>query len=160
MGQQMRTGIVLFGAACALLFAHGVWGAKQETSRKGPVSAPGSTVHLQTVAEHGHSPHAARAPLGSIRDRRPAARFRPKVTGVEQWGLEVADSRGRTVAWFQGSGNPPLEITWDGTTIDGRRARSDLTYWCVLNATDKAGNRRSFIGDSFRIAPYVVDNKG
>jgi hypothetical protein len=87
------------------------------------------------------------------------ATFRPDVNGVETWGLEVADSRGKTVARFQGDGKPPKEITWDGTTIDGGAARSDLTYSYVLNATDKAGNKRSFVGDSFQIPPHLTENK-
>jgi len=104
------------------------------------------------------SPYAPRPWLDSMHDG-PVARFRPEVNGVEKWGLEVADSRGKTVARFQGSGKPPKEITWDGTTIDGGAARSDLTYSYVLNATDKAGNKRSFVGDSFQIPPHVAQNK-
>lgn len=104
------------------------------------------------------SPYAPRPWLDSMNDG-PVARFRPEVNGVEKWGLEVADSRGKTVARFQGNGKPPKEITWDGTTIDGGAARSDLTYSYVLNATDKAGNKRSFVGDSFQIPPHVAQNK-
>jgi len=104
------------------------------------------------------SPYAPRPWLDSMHDG-PVARFRPEVNGVEKWGLEVADSRGKTVARFQGNGKPPKEITWDGTTIDGGAARSDLTYSYVLNATDKAGNKRSFVGDSFQIPPHVAQNK-
>ena len=104
------------------------------------------------------SPYAPRPWLDSFRSG-PIATFRPEVKGVEKWGLEVADSRGKTVARFQGNGTPPKEITWDGTTIDGGAARSDLTYSYVLNATDKAGNKRSFVGDSFQIPPHATQNK-
>jgi hypothetical protein len=104
------------------------------------------------------SPYSPRPWLDSFRDG-PVARFRPEVNGVQKWGLEVADSRGKTVARFQGDGKPPKEITWDGATIDGGSARSDLTYSYVLNATDKAGNKRSFVGDSFQIPPHATENK-
>jgi hypothetical protein len=104
------------------------------------------------------SPYAPRPWLDSFHDG-PIATFRPEVNGVQKWGLEVADSRGKTVARFQGDGKPPKEITWDGTTIDGGAARSDLTYSYVLNATDKAGNKRSFVGDSFTIPPHATQNK-
>jgi hypothetical protein len=107
---------------------------------------------------HERSPYAPRPWLDSFRDG-PVARFRPELSGVEKWGLEVADSRGKTVARFQGTGKPPKEITWDGATIDGGSARSDLTYSYVLNAQDKAGNKRSFVGDSFTIPPHVAQNK-
>lgn len=104
------------------------------------------------------SPYAPRPWLDSFHNGA-VATFRPQVNGVEKWGLEVADSRGKTVARFQGDGKPPKEITWDGTTIDGKPARSDLTYSYVLSATDKAGNKRSFVGDSFQVPPHVVENK-
>lgn len=107
---------------------------------------------------HERSPYAPRPWLDSFRDG-PVARFRPELSGVEKWGLEVADSRGKTVARFQGSGKPPKEITWDGNTIDGKPARSDLTYSYVLNATDKAGNKRSFVGDAFTLPPHVTQSK-
>jgi hypothetical protein len=104
------------------------------------------------------SPYSPRPWLDSFRDG-PVATFRPEVNGVQKWGLEVADSRGKTVARFQGDGKPPKEITWDGATIDGGAARSDLTYSYVLNASDKAGNKRSFVGDSFQIPPHATENK-
>ena len=89
----------------------------------------------------------------------PVARFRPQVSGVERWSLEVADSRGGRVALFEGNGKPPTEIAWDGNTAEGGLARADLTYSYVLNAMDKAGNKRSFVGDSFQIPPHL-DEKG
>ncbi|HEU4366455.1 MAG TPA: hypothetical protein VFT13_13440 [Candidatus Krumholzibacteria bacterium] len=85
----------------------------------------------------------------------PVARFRPAVSGVEKWTLEVADSRGGRVARFDGSGKPPKEIAWDGTTTGGGLARADLTYSYVLNAMDKAGNKRSFVGEAFSIPPQL-----
>jgi hypothetical protein len=87
----------------------------------------------------------------------PVASFRPQVSGVERWSLEVADSRGGRVAAFEGKGKPPTEISWDGTTLDGTSARTDLTYSYVLNAMDKAGNKRSFVGESFQIPPYMEE---
>jgi hypothetical protein len=89
----------------------------------------------------------------------PVARFRPEVSGVERWSLEVADSRGKTVARFGAEGKPPKEIAWDGTTADGSPARADLTYSYVLNASDKAGNKRTFVGDSFKVPPRVIESK-
>ena len=104
------------------------------------------------------SPYAPRPWLDSFRDG-PVARFRPELSGVETWGMEIADSRGKTVARFQGDGKPPKEIAWDGMTTDGKTARSDLTYSYVLNAADKAGNKRSFVGDAFTLPPHVTESK-
>jgi len=109
------------------------------------------------VAER--TPYAPRPWLDQFRPG-PVARFQPTVSDVTKWSLEVADSRGKTVASFKGEGKPPKEITWDGTTTDGSTARADLTYSYVLNASDRAGNKRSFLGDSFKVPPRVVDGKG
>jgi hypothetical protein len=109
------------------------------------------------VAER--TPYAPRPWLDQFRPG-PVARFQPAVTDVTKWSLEVADSRGKTVASFKGEGKPPKEILWDGTTTDGSTARADLTYSYVLNASDRAGNKRSFLGDSFKIPARVVDGKG
>jgi hypothetical protein len=84
------------------------------------------------------------------------ARFRPSVEGVESWRLTVANSRGETVAAFDGKGKPPKEIAWDGTSTSGRPAPPGLTYSYVLEAYDKAGNKRNFVGDGFEIPPYLV----
>jgi hypothetical protein len=107
---------------------------------------------------HERSPYAPRPWLDSFKNG-PVARFRPEVSGVEKWAMEVADSRGKTVAKFGGNGKPPKEITWDGNTSDGTPARTDLTYSYVLNASDKAGNKRSFVGDAFTLPPHVAQSK-
>jgi hypothetical protein len=104
------------------------------------------------------TPYAPRPWLDAFHSG-PVARFHPEVSGVEKWSLEVADSRGKTVARFGGDGKPPKEIAWDGATTDGTPARADLTYSYVLNASDKAGNKRSFLGDSFKVPPRVVESK-
>jgi hypothetical protein len=104
------------------------------------------------------SPYAPCPWFDSFRDG-PVARFRPAVTDVARWSLEVADSRGKTVARFQGDGKPPKEIAWDGATIDGTPARADLTYSYVLNAMDKAGNKRSFVGEGFQLPPHTSSTK-
>ena len=86
-------------------------------------------------------------------------RFRPVLEGVERWRLDVADSRGQTVMSYEGKGKPPKEINWDGRTIDGTPAPPGLTYSYVLEAYDRAGNKRNFVGDGFQIPPYLVENE-
>lgn len=90
----------------------------------------------------------------------PVARFRPAVTGVESWRLLVVDSRGAEVAVFSGRGDPPKEIPWDGRTAAGELAEPGLTYSHVLEAQDRAGNRRRFVGEGFQIPPYRVQGGG
>ncbi|HET9233378.1 MAG TPA: hypothetical protein VFP10_04500 [Candidatus Eisenbacteria bacterium] len=87
------------------------------------------------------------------------ARFRPALSKVERWTLQVADSRGNTVAKFQGQGRVPEQIVWDGRTMGGDLALPGLTYSYVFEAYDEAGNKRNFLGDAFTVNPYIREEK-
>jgi len=87
------------------------------------------------------------------------ARFRPAVEGVDRWRLLVADSKGDTVASFEGKGKPPKEITWDGRSLDGSYAAPGLVYSYVLEAYDRAGNKRNFVGEGFELSAYRVEGE-
>ncbi|MEE9271273.1 MAG: hypothetical protein V3V49_13555 [Candidatus Krumholzibacteria bacterium] len=88
---------------------------------------------------------------------RGVARFRPVLEGVDRWRLNVANSQGETVARFEGKGKPPKEITWDGRSLDGKPAPPGLTYTYVLEAFDRAGNKRNFLGDGFELPSYRLN---
>ena len=88
------------------------------------------------------------------------AHFRPAVKDVERWKLIVADSRGQTVATFQGRGEPPKEIAWDGRNPSGAPVVPGLTYSYALEAYDKAGNKRNFVGQGFTVTSYRIDGPG
>ena len=85
------------------------------------------------------------------------ARFRPAVEGVDRWRLLVADSKGDTVASFEGKGKPPKEIAWDGRSLIGGFAAPGLVYSYVLEAYDRAGNKRNFVGEGFELPAYRVE---
>lgn len=85
------------------------------------------------------------------------ARFRPAVEGVDRWRLLVADSKGDTVASFDGKGKPPKEIVWDGRSLSGGFAAPGLVYSYVLEAYDRAGNKRNFVGEGFELPAYRVE---
>jgi len=85
------------------------------------------------------------------------ARFQPALEGVDRWRLLVADSKGDTVASFGGKGKPPKEIVWDGRSLDGSHVAPGLVYSYVLEAYDKAGNKRNFVGEGFELRSYRVD---
>lgn len=86
--------------------------------------------------------------------------FHPSVKGVDRWRLTIANSRGETVTSFGDDGKPPEEIGWNGLTLEGKPAAPGLTYSYVLEAFDKAGNKRSFVGEGFELPPYRLENKG
>lgn len=87
----------------------------------------------------------------------PVARFRPQVTDVASWTLTVTDSRGHTVASFDGTGRPPGELAWDGRGVEGSLALPGYTYSYVLDARDRAGNRRHFLGEGFDVPAYRTE---
>jgi hypothetical protein len=86
------------------------------------------------------------------------ARFRPEVKGVERWKLTIVDSKGQNVAAFEGTGEPPREISWDGRTTGGGLVTPGLTYSYVLEARDRAGNKRNFVGQGFKVSAYRIDS--
>ena len=103
------------------------------------------------------SPYVAHPWLGRFQTGA-VARFRPEVKGVERWTLTIVDSKGRTVATYEGKGQPPPEIAWDGRTSGGGMVVPGLTYSYVLEARDRAGNKRNFVGQGFKVAAYRLDS--
>lgn len=86
------------------------------------------------------------------------ARFRPDVQGVESWKLSIVNARGEAVTSFTGKGEPPKEIVWDGRSAKGTPVVPGLTYSYVLEARDKAGNKRNFVGQGFKVSAYRFDS--
>ncbi|MCK4538773.1 MAG: hypothetical protein KAV42_08255 [Candidatus Krumholzibacteria bacterium] len=83
-------------------------------------------------------------------------RFQPSLTGVERWKLIIADSRSGEVRSFDGKGNPPDRIGWDGLSEDGTPMPPGYTYSYVVEAWDRAGNKRNFVGKGFSLPAYRV----
>jgi hypothetical protein len=85
------------------------------------------------------------------------ARFRPDVKGVERWKLSVANARGETVTTFEGHGDPPREIAWNGLSSTGEPVLPGLTYSYVFEAHDRAGNKRNFVGEGFGVSAWRLE---
>ena len=85
------------------------------------------------------------------------ARFQPTVSRVERWKLLVVNARAESVAVFQGEGDPPQEIDWDGRATDGSPVLPGASYSYVFEARDKAGNKRHFVGEGFRVDAFRYD---
>jgi len=85
------------------------------------------------------------------------ARFQPAVSHVERWKLLVVNARAESVAVFQGEGDPPKEIDWDGRATDGSPVLPGASYSYVFEARDKAGNKRHFVGEGFRVDSFRYD---
>ena len=119
-------------------------------------AAPDMTAPLLSLSARESCPYLARPWLSQYTSGA-VARFRPDVKGIERWRLVVADSRGQAVATFEGKGDPPREIAWDGRTKGGKAAVPGFTYSYVFEAYDRAGNKRNFVGPGFRIPAYRID---
>lgn len=118
---------------------------------------PDLTSQYLAVSAEERSPYTGRPWLrqfasGSV------ARFQPNVRGTERWKLTVADSRGQTVAQFGGKGDAPKEIVWDGRSLSGAPVTPGITYSYVFEAVDKAGNKRNFVGQGFKVSAYRLDS--
>lgn len=132
------------------------WGKTMDVVQRREVDL--LTPMLQTSRD-GRSPSLSRPWLSRFRSGS-VARFRPQLEGVEKWKLTIADSRGDTVRVFVGKGSLPDVIQWDGIYSSGALAAPGLVYSYVLEASDKAGNWRNFVGPGFEVAPYRIEQDG
>ncbi len=110
---------------------------------------------LVDLSAGGRSPYLAR-PWLEVFATGEVVRFRPALTDVDRWRLTIADSRSRSVASFEGKGSPPREIGWNGRSSDGSLMPPGLTYSFVVEAYDRAGNKRNFVGKGFELPPYEL----
>jgi hypothetical protein len=132
------------------------WGSPLDALNR---TMPDLEAELLTSSARFRSPYEIRPWLAAY-ETGPVAHFNFDMENVHRWNLLVVDSRGSEVARFAGKKNPPRRLAWDGATLDGERARPGLTYSYVLEAFDKAGNRRRFVGEGFDIAPYRREDDG
>jgi hypothetical protein len=130
------------------------WGSARDVlNRTVPdLGAPMLQSSSQVASPYVAHPWLERFQTGAV------ARFRPEVKGVERWKLTVVDSKGQTVATYEGKGEPPREIAWDGRTAGGGLVVPGLTYSYVLEARDKAGNKRNFVGQGFKVSAYRLSS--
>lgn len=112
---------------------------------------------LVALSADERSPYLARPWLDLFASGN-VVRFRPALKDVESWRMTIADSRSRTVEVFEGKGSPPEELGWNGCSADGRPMPPGLTYSYVLEAYDRAGNKRNFVGKGFELPPYAIES--
>ncbi|HEV8479656.1 MAG TPA: hypothetical protein VGR66_02585 [Candidatus Eisenbacteria bacterium] len=129
------------------------WGTARDVLDR---TVPDLTSPLLALSRQERSPYLGRPWLDRFRSG-PVAAFHPDLKEVERWTLVIADSRGKTVASFAGKGAPPHDLVWDGRAKDGSTVVPGLTYSYVLEAFDRAGNKRNFVGEGFQVSTYRVD---
>ena len=99
-------------------------------------------------------PWLAHFPEGAV------ARMRPDIKGAERWRMVVVNARAESVAVYQGKGDPPREIAWDGRSTNGDPVLPGASYSYVFEARDKAGNKRNFVGEGFRVSSFRYGDDG
>jgi len=112
---------------------------------------------LSERSEYLRADYRARPWLDEFRANN-VALFSTNIEGAAGWSMTIVDSRGETVRQFSGENNPPEEIAWDGRAASGKPALPGLRYSFVLEAADRAGNKRRFVGDGFEIPPYRLES--
>ena len=131
------------------------WGSPMDVLNR---TVPDLTGPLLATSKTMPSPYGPRPWMTAYRTG-PVAEFTFDMKDVHRWAMLVVDSRGTEVARFEGKKNPPKRLAWDGMQIDGSPALPGLTYSYVLEAFDKAGNRRRFVGEGFGIEAYRLDDE-
>ena len=131
------------------------WGSSMDVLNR---TVPDLTTPLLKTSSHLRSPFQIRPWLAAYKTG-PVASFTSDLKSVHRWNLLVVDSRGREVVQFEGKKNPPKKIDWDGRKQDGTMALPGLTYSYVLEAFDKAGNKRRFLGEGFQLEAYRRDHE-
>jgi hypothetical protein len=126
------------------------WGSASDVLDR---TTPDLVTPLLAVSTAERSPYVGRPWLSHFASGA-VARFRPDVKGVERWKLSVANARGETVTTFEGRGDPPQEIAWNGLSSTGEPVLPGLTYSYVFEAHDRAGNKRNFVGEGFEVAAW------
>ncbi|HEX5632445.1 MAG TPA: hypothetical protein VFX50_04425 [Gemmatimonadales bacterium] len=116
-------------------------------------TTPDLQAPLLQVSSREASPWVARPWLSHFPEGA-VARVRPDVKGVERWRLVVVNARAESVAVYQGKGDPPREISWDGRSTNGDPVLPGASYSYVFEARDKAGNKRNFVGEGFRVNSF------
>jgi hypothetical protein len=118
-------------------------------------TAPNRTHPFLALSARERSPYVARPWLHAFASGAVAV-FKPAVRDVDRWQFSIVDSRGEVVAKFDGRGEPH-EIVWDGRLNRGGYAVPGRVYSSVLQAHDRAGNKRSLVGEGFEVGPFRHD---
>ena len=84
----------------------------------------------------------------------PVATFfteKPEGHKPRHWQLTITDFRGSPCRNYEGGGEPPRMVSWDGKTDSGEMLRVGYPYAYVFTTTDKGTNTYNYAGESFRL---------
>ncbi len=91
----------------------------------------------------------------------PVKVFQVHFKDLSTWQLDIFRSDGSLFRTINGEGNPPESIAWNGRGNDSTPMVAGHVYSYSFTAVDKAGNKRTFPGQSFSVAAaYFNDSTG
>jgi hypothetical protein len=88
----------------------------------------------------------------------PAKVFYVNFKDLSSWKLQIYASDGSNFRSLSGEGNPPSSIFWDGRGDSQDPLIPGEQYSYSFTAIDKAGNRRTFPGESFSVPALFLKN--
>lgn len=88
----------------------------------------------------------------------PAKVFHVNFSDLASWKLNIFASDGSSFRTLSGEGTPPPSIAWDGRGDSGEHLTPGHQYSYSFTAIDKAGNRRTFPGESFSVPAIFLRN--
>lgn len=86
----------------------------------------------------------------------PVKTFRVRFKKLSRWQLTITASDGSVFRIITGAGDPPESIAWDGRSDLGQPLQAGENYAYSFTAIDKAGNKRTFPGETFSVPAYYM----
>jgi hypothetical protein len=93
--------------------------------------------------------------LASIRPA-PVKTFHTQFKKIQRWQLDITASDGSLFRTISGKGSPPSQINWDGKGDNGETLLAGDNYAYTFTAVDKAGNKRTFPGETFSVPAFYL----
>jgi outer membrane protein OmpA-like peptidoglycan-associated protein len=84
----------------------------------------------------------------------------PEGHQTRRWELAITDFRGSPCRTYEGSGEPPEQVHWDGRSDQGEMLRVGYPYSYVFTTTDKGTNSYNYAGESFRLPALDYRHQG
>ncbi|MFP4467035.1 MAG: PorV/PorQ family protein [Candidatus Goldiibacteriota bacterium] len=105
----------------------------------------GESMYEQELAEKNAEfmPKAIDVPEIDMKEGRiRGVSFKPNVpeTNIKEWSLSIKTSDGKIVKTFEGTGEVPKDLTWDGKNQIGQIASSEMDYVYDFRAKSTKGN--------------------
>ena len=73
-------------------------------------------------------------------------KMEPKEAKAYGWSLTIADEEGRVFHHYEGSSDPPEELTWSGQNDQGEWIKAGRSYSAVYTFTDSTGSPHTSVG--------------